>query len=282
MEALDRDEEAYRTGFRLVRSLWQLEGTLVKTYLALTRWRRSKDETDRLERRQKANNKNKDQNQNTKTNNNDNDDNNDNLELLRKLQDIETERSANEYEDCGYEQASVSKDIGELLSSGYGCGCGCDEAMVDYVHKNYCHCTVCQYYFSKKDLGILGLIRVRRGRPRGAGATQEHGEEHQHQHQHQHQCQCQCQREEEEPTSHRDRNAFLEAMDRASDQQRTSHHHSVVCHDPNELWVDYLCKTRSIIALAQYMDEMDPFFRDRDGDGNSNPNSTVTATAVRK
>jgi len=163
MEALDDDEQMYRANFQLARCLWQLEGTLAKTYLALTRWRRSVEESDRLERRVKnGSNSNTDtdtdnDNDNGNDTDNDNDNDNDN-DLLLKQQDAETEQSAIEYEDCGYEQASVSKDIGDLLPC-------CDDTMVDYLDANYCHCTVCNYYFSKKDLGILGLIRRRPKNP---------------------------------------------------------------------------------------------------------------------
>mmetsp|Transcript_2902 Transcript_2902/g.7906 ORF Transcript_2902/g.7906 Transcript_2902/m.7906 type:complete len:578 (-) Transcript_2902:256-1989(-) len=457
MEALDDDEQMYRANFQLARCLWQLEGTLAKTYLALTRWRRSVEESDRLERRVK----------NGSNSDNGNDNGNDN-DLLLKQQDAETEQSAIEYEDCGYEQASVSKDIGDLLPC-------CDDTMVDYLDANYCHCTVCNYYFSKKDLGILGLIRrrpknpdyeknLRNGTWWKSFFSEESEEEHENgkrdgddkdenddrfdcfyclecykkimdhevtfkeseqeqeqdeldaaaeksvanaltdsstgnssseasdpdldptepttprhgesnssssspkkrrkrkkkkkasttvaaaavapapaevvepaaevvepggvaadesssssspsktKHQAASSLSCpsptsvileyttmtkaaatskmeteteteieyQSQREEESDCCREEPNAFLEAMDRASasasasDERSTSHNHAAY-HDPNELWVDYLCKTRSIIALDRYMDEMDPFLRDGDGDGNY---STACATVA--
>lgn len=198
MEVLVEEEHRYRTGFQLARCLWQLEGILFETYVALTKWRRSKNEQERLlqigggssnsNSNSKGDGNNGDGSNDNDFNDNDfyfdNHDFNDNYDdddydddaramqyclarsKLLLLEQREEDRSVADYEQCGFDQAGTSKEIGTYLGldpsrgtlSSSSLPTACDEDMFEYTMRNYCHCSVCHYYFNKKDLGIFGQI----------------------------------------------------------------------------------------------------------------------------
>mmetsp|Transcript_42001 Transcript_42001/g.47848 ORF Transcript_42001/g.47848 Transcript_42001/m.47848 type:complete len:411 (-) Transcript_42001:407-1639(-) len=150
LELIQQEEKAYRASFQLARCLWQLEGILIKTYISLTKWRRSKDEKEKIEKRNNSNLLLKD------------DDDDDREKEIQRQKD--EDNSAKEYERCGNDQASTSKEIVKYLSQ------SCD-FMIEYVNKQYCACSVCNYYFNKKDLGIFGMIRHPRDSSRWISST---------------------------------------------------------------------------------------------------------------
>ncbi|MGK3751572.1 MAG: hypothetical protein ACI8RD_003873 [Bacillariaceae sp.] len=163
LEVIQQEEELYRASFQLARFLWQLECILIKTYIALTKWRRCKDEKDKSDKMKIKNNNSQEQQQQQP------------LLQLKNTHEIQWEKelqrqqdednSAKGYEQCGYDQATASKEICKYLNQS-----PCD-FMIQYVAKNYCACLVCNYYFNKKDLGIFGLIRVKHPNPSSSDSS---------------------------------------------------------------------------------------------------------------
>mmetsp|Transcript_25723 Transcript_25723/g.60307 ORF Transcript_25723/g.60307 Transcript_25723/m.60307 type:complete len:537 (+) Transcript_25723:233-1843(+) len=167
---LDEEEEELRAGFQLARCLWQLEHIMVKTNLALTKWRRSKNQLEELL------------------------DGCDDSEYcpccgyqcgnfttdslscdeLQKQLEQDEEDCAAIYEECGNDQAKISKEIAthlgiltppSLESSSFPQFPKCDDFMVEYVLKNYCKCSGCIFFYNKKDLGLFGQIQTTSATP---------------------------------------------------------------------------------------------------------------------
>lgn len=316
MQSLEAQEQSLRKSFELARSLWMLEHTLLLTYEAITRWRRAKDDTNtdasRSEDRQQ-----------------------------------EEAESAACYEECGYEQASVSWDIRGLLETEES-SVSCDEPMRWYFQEKYCACKDCNYYFAKRDLGILGLIRrgdqwtsstlfdedgvdpfdcffciecfknvdcgpLSSNHKNSSRLTTEAPSSNSADHGTSEnsnpkngttsstskklrkkkkkkklrdssslqlisdgilssscpsptsvvpECMetpiCEDEKSTQEGPGVEAGNAFQQSLEDTKHDDDNYYKKEVLPEDPNELWVDYLCKTGSIIALDKYMDEMEP------------------------
>ena len=170
LDMLDEEEEELRAGFQLARCLWQLEHVMVKTNLALTKWRRSKNQLEEL----------LDSDCNCECSSccasQCGDFTTDSLscdELQRQLEREEKDCSAM-YEKCGNDQAKISKEIATHLgimtppsseSSSFPPTPKCDDFMVEYVLKNYCKCSGCIFFYNKKDLGLFGQIQTTTSAP---------------------------------------------------------------------------------------------------------------------
>jgi hypothetical protein len=179
---LEEEEQIYRSGFQLARCLWQLERTMVETYVAWQQWERSKI-CVALIKRQTHNRSNKTKKMEQRflerdqgggdycCNDNDSDNDNDtekccpsHHKLLQLLQREEDESQA-KYEQCGFDQARLSTEIAGHLgldtADRSASAPSCDDWMIRYTRRHYCQCSGCIYFFNKKDLELFGRFWIR-------------------------------------------------------------------------------------------------------------------------